>query len=261
MASFVHMTASVKHVLVPLEGGRAFDIIEKWPIVQASALEEIGGGGFFTLVHQVDDASPMLEEMFRRVDGPQLETMFFKFLVPMHRHWAAVASNISKAETRATGMNFEAAAEPLRSYVGHSGQILGYDNGGRSGAPGAVAAGAAGIAVGLTMKQFTNGAGVVTHVCVECGAPDGPVRCGRTLLLLESLAPAAEGSSQYVLAQTYALLGELADGAIAEYCDPDAVGFLDAAAVEASAVDRFMHAVVARGLYPAGYAAISPGCF
>lgn len=48
--------------LIPLGHLQIFDmfVVEKWPIVQAFALEGIGGDGFFTMKYEVGIKSRML---------------------------------------------------------------------------------------------------------------------------------------------------------------------------------------------------------
>uniref|UniRef100_A0A4W3GJ78 Dynein axonemal assembly factor 9 n=1 Tax=Callorhinchus milii TaxID=7868 RepID=A0A4W3GJ78_CALMI len=57
IASFVNMVRDCSRIRVPYSSQghvQKFDmfIVEKWPIIQAFALEGIGGGGFFTMTHE-----------------------------------------------------------------------------------------------------------------------------------------------------------------------------------------------------------------
>jgi hypothetical protein len=177
-------------VLVPLEGCAAFDVIEKWPLIQAYALEGAGGGGFFTLVHETADASPMLAELYCSIDYLGLEQVLRQSLAPLHRHWAAVAENVTKLVHRggaAAGFDVQTATEPLRSFYTHG--VRGKEV----------------VAGSWTIPSFTvcnsdpalnddgtdggggGGGGGVTHVCCEAGDATGPLWCARTLFLVRCL--------------------------------------------------------------------------
>jgi hypothetical protein len=72
VATFVSVLRGVGRVGVPLNGASAFKVVEKWPIIQAFANDDVGGGGFFTMVHEVVDVTPLLQEVEAHVDTLRL---------------------------------------------------------------------------------------------------------------------------------------------------------------------------------------------
>ncbi|KAG9469886.1 hypothetical protein GDO78_019440 [Eleutherodactylus coqui] len=80
IASFVNMVRDCSRIGIPYssEGHlQTFDmfIVEKWPIVQAFALEGIGGGGFFTMKYELMDVSESLWKVFSAMDPVSLEVL------------------------------------------------------------------------------------------------------------------------------------------------------------------------------------------
>ncbi|KPP72704.1 hypothetical protein Z043_108268 [Scleropages formosus] len=80
ISSFVNMVQGCSHIGVPYSPqgyAQKFDMfaVEKWPIIQAFALEGIGGGGFFTMKHKLTDVSEKLWQIYGAVDPVSLEML------------------------------------------------------------------------------------------------------------------------------------------------------------------------------------------
>ena len=74
--TFVSVLRGVQRVGIPLNGADSFRVVEKWPLVQAFANEDSGGGGFFTMVHEVVDVTPLLREVMAAVDSLRVRHAF-----------------------------------------------------------------------------------------------------------------------------------------------------------------------------------------
>ncbi|GAB1286911.1 Dynein axonemal assembly factor 9 [Apodemus speciosus] len=80
-------------------------VVEKWPIVQAFALEGIGGDGFFTMKYEkvqtkipkdtelLQDVSLRLWDVYSRMDPVSLENALSEDLVVFARQWASFFAN------------------------------------------------------------------------------------------------------------------------------------------------------------------------
>uniref|UniRef100_A0A7N4PAT3 Dynein axonemal assembly factor 9 n=1 Tax=Sarcophilus harrisii TaxID=9305 RepID=A0A7N4PAT3_SARHA len=80
IASFVDMVRDCSRIGIPYSSQghlQIFDmfVVEKWPIVQAFALEGIGGDGFFTMKYQLQDVSMDLWKAYSRMDPVSLENL------------------------------------------------------------------------------------------------------------------------------------------------------------------------------------------
>lgn len=196
LISFVRMVQGVQQILIPLAGRKAFDVVEKWPLVQAFALEDVGGGGFFTLKHTVTDATPLLQELYAHADHLVLDKLVRQTTTPLVRHWNELLRNVSQAPDRAL-VDPNAVADPFRKYFEHA------------------ATSARGAAPRVEMHR--GGDGTPTHMICVFGNPDGPVKCARTVLLDDTATPGGNGGNRRALRDTYLLLVELAARAIDRY--------------------------------------------
>ena len=80
ISSFVDMVRDCSRIGIPYSSQghlQIFDmfVVEKWPIVQAFALEGIGGDGFFTMKYELQDVSLSLWNVYSRMDPASLENM------------------------------------------------------------------------------------------------------------------------------------------------------------------------------------------
>ena len=70
ISEFYRMVKECKKIGVLGEGKE----IEKWPLIQSFALEQIGGG-FFTMKYQVEDVREKVEGIYRNHDKHSLRTL------------------------------------------------------------------------------------------------------------------------------------------------------------------------------------------
>ncbi|XP_075705675.1 dynein axonemal assembly factor 9-like, partial [Rhinoderma darwinii] len=98
IASFVNMVRDCSRIGIPYSSQghlQTFDmfIVEKWPIVQAFALEGIGGGGFFTMKYELMDVSESLWKVYSVMDPVSLEVLLVEDLVTFQHQWSGFLSN------------------------------------------------------------------------------------------------------------------------------------------------------------------------
>ncbi|XP_067837186.1 uncharacterized protein C20orf194 homolog isoform X2 [Heptranchias perlo] len=127
ITSFVDMVRDCCRIRVPysFQGHvQKFDmfIVEKWPIVQAFALEGIGGGEFFTMKHELFDASEELWQTYSRLDPVSLEVLITEDLMAFDRQWASFFSNFDiEGASSILELSEAQAGEPLASkYTSYS---------------------------------------------------------------------------------------------------------------------------------------------
>ncbi|XP_069140768.1 dynein axonemal assembly factor 9-like [Argopecten irradians] len=123
--SFIEMVADSKIVGVPFSIAghkQKFDkmLVEKWPIVQAYALEDFGGRGFFTLSHDVMDISEDLHVLYRQIDPVSLENIITEQLPLLERQWTNMISTVTVDLAKDSKVvTEEKISEPLKSYYLH----------------------------------------------------------------------------------------------------------------------------------------------
>lgn len=88
--AFVEILNQSHRVGIPLAGEKAFNVVEKWPLVQAFAHEDSGGGGFFTMVHDAIDISPLLEHEYKEVDPLMIYHAVTSHLPRSARQWNGI---------------------------------------------------------------------------------------------------------------------------------------------------------------------------
>ncbi|XP_064603150.1 dynein axonemal assembly factor 9-like isoform X2 [Liolophura sinensis] len=128
MRSFVNMfhdcgSVGIPHSSADLAQSQPFDKmkIEKWPIVQAFALDEMGGGGFFTMKYQVEDVGVQVEQLYSMADPVTMETLISKNLPLFERQWSSLLTSLDiHILDGETGCLTEGTVgEPLLTYYKH----------------------------------------------------------------------------------------------------------------------------------------------
>uniref|UniRef100_A0A671T075 DAAF9 N-terminal domain-containing protein n=1 Tax=Sinocyclocheilus anshuiensis TaxID=1608454 RepID=A0A671T075_9TELE len=84
ISSFVSMVQDCRCIGIPYSSHghvQKFDMfmLEKWPIVQAFALEGIGAGVFFTMKYKLTDVSQRLWQVYSRLDPASLDSLLNEF--------------------------------------------------------------------------------------------------------------------------------------------------------------------------------------
>lgn len=201
ITSFVNMVQDCCRIQVPysFQGHvRTFDmfIVEKWPIVQAFALEGIGGGEFFTMKHEMFDASEELWQVYSSLDPVSLEVLITEDLVAFEKQWDSFFSNFDIENSSSLLELSEAqSGEPFRTYFSHgliTSQITEKSSLFSTHRQPFVLFGCHSTKENLNSYSFTfpseghlvkntnNRGGTARHMVVQCTSPRGPLACSRT---------------------------------------------------------------------------------
>ncbi|OXB62972.1 hypothetical protein ASZ78_000882 [Callipepla squamata] len=124
ISSFVDMVRDCSRIGIPYscQGHlQIFDmfIVEKWPIVQAFALEGIGGDGFFTMKYELMDVSVDLWKTYSKMDPVSLEDLLFEDLMTFEHQWTNFFANFDTEIPFILELSESQAGEPFRSYFSH----------------------------------------------------------------------------------------------------------------------------------------------
>ncbi|XP_035674114.1 uncharacterized protein C20orf194 homolog isoform X2 [Branchiostoma floridae] len=159
-------------------------VIEKWPIIQAFALEGFGGGGFFTMKHEVFDVSSRLEHIYTRLDPIGLENLVTEQLSQFEQQWTSLIKNIDvESPAQRAVLTESKVGEPFQSYYTHGMQAGGAGGrrrafvlfGTRTGGAGAGGQGADGVIGRAGVRG-----GPSLHMACQAISPRGPLSCART---------------------------------------------------------------------------------
>lgn len=124
-ATFVSLVRNCQKVGVPYYNSAAqvqtFDpmLIEKWPIIQVYGVEQVGGGTFFTLRHEVIDVSAQVHQMYCQMDPVALEALVIEQISKLERQWATMLSTVDVTLTGCSNLTEDKVSEPLRSFYVH----------------------------------------------------------------------------------------------------------------------------------------------
>uniref|UniRef100_A0A3Q3XGX3 Uncharacterized protein n=1 Tax=Mola mola TaxID=94237 RepID=A0A3Q3XGX3_MOLML len=99
ISSFVSMVQDCYRIGVPYSSQghmQRFDMfmVEKWPLIQAFALEGIGRGSFFTMKYKLMDMSEKLWQVYNRFDTVSLNHVFLEDLVNFEKQWSCFFSSM-----------------------------------------------------------------------------------------------------------------------------------------------------------------------
>ncbi|XP_065071231.1 dynein axonemal assembly factor 9-like [Rhopilema esculentum] len=95
-------------------------LIEQWPLIQAYALEEIGGGGFFTMKHQVVEGTEFLNDAFATLNQFDLENLVTQLLPQFEQQWRSLIESVSMVSDQNIGnLDRLKVEEPLKTYFHH----------------------------------------------------------------------------------------------------------------------------------------------
>ncbi|XP_038649134.1 uncharacterized protein C20orf194 homolog [Scyliorhinus canicula] len=206
ITSFVDMVRDCYRIRVPysFQGHvQKFDMftVEKWPIVQAFALEGIGGGEFFTMKHELFDASEELWQTYCRLDPVSLEVLITEDLMAFDRQWASFFSNFDiEGSSSILELSEALAGEPFRTYFSH-GLITSQITEKSTDRQPFLLFGCHSTKENLNSYSFTfpseghlvkntnNRGGTARHMVVQCTSPRGPLACSRTYFFGNSHVP------------------------------------------------------------------------
>ncbi|XP_008852681.1 uncharacterized protein C20orf194 homolog isoform X2 [Nannospalax galili] len=196
ISSFVDMVRDCSRIGIPYSSQghlQIFDmfVVEKWPIVQAFALEGIGGDGFFTMKYELQDVSLNLWSVYSKMDPMSLENLLSEDLVAFEHQWTSFFANFDTEIPFLLELSESQAGEPFRSYFSH-GMISSHITENSPHRQPFVLFGNHSTQENLNAGNFnfpseghlvrsTGPAGsFAKHMVAQCVSPKGPLACSRT---------------------------------------------------------------------------------
>ncbi|XP_034050720.1 uncharacterized protein C20orf194 homolog [Thalassophryne amazonica] len=125
ISSFVTMVWDCYHIGIPYSSQghmQKFDMfmVEKWPIIQAFALEGIGGGSFFTMKYKLNDMSEKLWQVYSRLDPVSLDNLLTEDLVSFEKQWSSFFSSMElESPLSILELSEAQAGEAFHTYYSH----------------------------------------------------------------------------------------------------------------------------------------------
>uniref|UniRef100_A0AAY5KCE3 Uncharacterized protein n=1 Tax=Esox lucius TaxID=8010 RepID=A0AAY5KCE3_ESOLU len=125
ISSFVNMVQDCSSIGVPYSSQghiQKFDMfmMEKWPIIQAFALDGIGRGCFFTMKYKLMDISEQLWQIYTRLDPVSLDTLLTEDLVLFEKQWSSFFSSFDiESHLSILELSEAQAGEAFRTYFSH----------------------------------------------------------------------------------------------------------------------------------------------
>nr|XP_033809053.1 uncharacterized protein C20orf194 homolog isoform X1 [Geotrypetes seraphini] len=226
VSSFVDMVRNCSRIGIPYSSGghlHIFDmyVVEKWPIVQAFALDGIGGGGFFTMKHELLDVSEVLWKAYSRMDPVSLEGLLTEGLRTFEHQWTCFFSNFDVEIPFILELSESQAGEPFRSYFSHGMISSNVTDNSPSRQP-FVLFGSHSTKENLNSGNFNFpseghlirntglGGSTAKHMVAQCVSPKGPLACSRTFFFGTTHVPylgndneVHQRNEQVVLSQIY----------------------------------------------------------
>ncbi|XP_039335392.1 dynein axonemal assembly factor 9 isoform X2 [Saimiri boliviensis] len=240
IASFVDMVRDCSRIGIPYSSQghlQIFDmfVVEKWPIVQAFALEGIGGDGFFTMKYELQDVSLNLWNIYNKMDPMSLESLLSEDLVAFEHQWTSFFANFDTEIPFLLELSESQAGEPFRSYFSH-GMISSHITENSPNRQPFVLFGNHSTRENLNAGNFNfpseghlvrstgPGGSFAKHMVAQCVSPKGPLACSRTYFFGATHVPYLGGDSQLpkkteqmLLSQIYAAVIEAVLAGIACY--------------------------------------------
>ncbi|KAM3594615.1 uncharacterized protein V6R79_010923 [Siganus canaliculatus] len=197
ISSFVTMVQDCYRIGVPYSSQghvQRFDMfmVEKWPLIQAFALEGIGGGSFFTMKYKLMDMSEKLWQVYNRLDPVSLEDVFTEDLVCFEKQWTSFFSSMDlESHVSMLELSEAQAGEAFRIYYSHGLISSNITDRSKSQQP-LVLFGKHSSSEDLETYLFnfpseshqvrnTGPRGsTARHMILRCVAPKGPLSCSRT---------------------------------------------------------------------------------
>ncbi|XP_019061095.1 uncharacterized protein C20orf194 homolog isoform X1 [Fukomys damarensis] len=196
ISSFVDMVRDCSKIGIPYSSQghlQIFDmfVVEKWPIVQAFALEGIGGDGFFTMKYELQDVSLNLWNVYSKMDPVSLENLVTEDLVAFEHQWTNFFANFDTEIPFLLELSESQAGEPFRSYFSH-GMISSHITENSPNRQPFVLFGNHSTRENLNAGSFNfpseghlvrstgPGGSFAKHMVAQCISPKGPLACSRT---------------------------------------------------------------------------------
>ncbi|KAM5246114.1 dynein axonemal assembly factor 9 [Ctenodactylus gundi] len=196
ISSFVDMVRDCSKIGIPYSSQghlQIFDmfVVEKWPIVQAFALEGIGGDGFFTMKYELQDISLNLWNVYSKMDPMSFENLLSEDLVAFEHQWTSFFANFDTEIPFLLELSESQAGEPFRSYFSH-GMISSHITENSPNRQPFVLFGNHSTRENLNAGNFNfpseghlvrstgPGGSFAKHMVAQCISPKGPLACSRT---------------------------------------------------------------------------------
>uniref|UniRef100_A0A8D1E9R6 Dynein axonemal assembly factor 9 n=1 Tax=Sus scrofa TaxID=9823 RepID=A0A8D1E9R6_PIG len=208
IASFVDMVRDCSRIGIPYSSQghlQIFDmfVVEKWPIVQAFALEGIGGDGFFTMKYELQDVSLNLWNVYSKMDPMSLESLLSEPFRSYFSH-GMISSHITENSPN---------RQPFVLFGNHSTREN--LNAGNFNFP----------SEGHLVRSTGPSGSFAKHMVVQCVSPKGPLACSRTYFFGATHVPYLGDDNKVpkkteqirLLSQVYAAVIEAVLAAIACY--------------------------------------------
>uniref|UniRef100_A0A8C8RS65 Chromosome 20 open reading frame 194 n=1 Tax=Pelusios castaneus TaxID=367368 RepID=A0A8C8RS65_9SAUR len=230
IASFVDMVRDCSRIGIPYSSQghlQIFDmfIVEKWPIVQAFALEGIGGDGFFTMKYELMDVSMDLWKTYSKMDPVALDDLLFEDLMTFEHQWISFFADFDTEIPFILELSESQAGEPFRSYFSH-GMISSHITDNSPSRQPFVLFGNHSTKENLNSGNFNFpseghlvrntgfGGSTAKHMVMQCVSPKGPLACSRTYFFGTTHIPYL---GKRLLSQIYAAVVEAVLAGIACY--------------------------------------------
>ncbi|XP_025119784.3 dynein axonemal assembly factor 9 isoform X3 [Bubalus bubalis] len=208
IASFVDMVRDCSRIGIPYSSQghlQIFDmfVVEKWPVVQAFALEGIGGDGFFTMKYELQDVSLNLWNVYSKMDPVSLESLLSEPFRSYFSH-GMISSHITENSPN---------RQPFVLFGNHSTREN--LNAGNFNFP----------SEGHLVRSTGPSGSFARHMVVQCVSPKGPLACSRTYFFGATHVPYLGDDNKLpkkteqirLLSQVYATVIEAVLAAIACY--------------------------------------------
>ncbi|XP_028994932.1 uncharacterized protein C20orf194 homolog [Betta splendens] len=197
ISSFVTMVQNCYRIGVPFSSqahAQKFDVfmVEKWPLIQAFALEGIGGGSFFTIKYMLMDMSEKLWQVYNRLDPVSLDRLLAEDLINFEKQWSGFFSSMDLENHLSILELSEAqAGEAFRTYYSHGLISSNITEKSKSQQP-FVLFGKHSSLDDLENYSFSFASeshqvrntgprgSTARHMILQCAAPKGPLACSRT---------------------------------------------------------------------------------
>ncbi|XP_053560295.1 dynein axonemal assembly factor 9 [Bombina bombina] len=196
ITSFVNIVHDCGRIGIPYSSQghlQMFDMfnVEKWPIVQAFALDGIGGGGFFTMKHELMDVSESLWKIYSIMDPVSLEALLMEDLLAFENQWTNFFANFETEIPYMLELSESQAGEPFRSYFSH-GMLSSHITDNSPYRQPFVLFGSHSTRENLKPGRFSfpseghlvrntgPGGSTAKHMVAQCVSPKGPLACSRS---------------------------------------------------------------------------------
>ncbi|KAM9707381.1 dynein axonemal assembly factor 9 [Menidia menidia] len=206
ISSFVSMVQGCHRIGVPYSSqghNQKFDIfmVEKWPLIQAFALEGIGGGSFFTMKYKLMDMSEKLWQVYNRLDLVSLGNLFTEDLSSFEKQWSSFFSSMDlESHLSILELSEAQAGEAFRTYYTHGLISSNITDKSKSRQPFMLFGNHSSLeeldgylfnfpSESHQVRNTGLQGSPAKHMILQCAAPKGPLACSRTFFFGTTHAP------------------------------------------------------------------------